>query len=85
MLDSCDRMFAAPTAGERDAAAGEVFRLLSEHLYVLSTVSEAPVPFVYSKRLGNISVARQRGYYETTASNYVEICFFRTAPALAAN
>ena len=85
VLDSCDRMFAAPTAGERDAAAGEVFRLLSEHLYVLSTVSEAPVPFVYSKRLGNISVARQRGYYETTASNYVEICFFRTAPALAAN
>lgn len=56
-------------------AAGEVFRLLAEHLYVLSTVSEAPVPFVYSKRFGNISVAHQRGYYETTASNYVERVF----------
>ncbi len=78
VLSACDSMFAAPTAKGRDAAGREVFRLLAEHLYVLSTVSEAPVPFVYSKRLGNISVAEQRGYYETAASNWTEQMFLKS-------
>lgn len=78
VISACDRMFAAPSSEGRDAAAVEVFELLSEHLYVLSTVSEAPVPFIYSKKLGNISIAKDRGYYETTSSNWMEQCFFKT-------
>ena len=77
VISTCDRLYAAPTEAGRDAAGKQVFRLLAEHLYVLSTVSEAPVPFVYSKRLGNISVAKQRGYYETAASNWIEQLFLK--------
>ena len=76
VYENCSAMFAAPSEEQRNAFGKRVFELLAEHLYVLSTVAEAPVPFVYSKRMGNISVAKQRGYFETTASNWTEQYFF---------
>jgi peptide/nickel transport system substrate-binding protein len=76
VYETCDALYSAPSEQRRTALGKHVFELLAEHLYVLSTVAEAPVPFIYSKRMRNISVAKQRGYFETTASNWAEQYFF---------
>lgn len=76
VYEACAAMYSAPTERERTIFGKRVFQILAEQLYVLSTVAEAPVPFIFSKRMGNISVATQRGYFETTASNWAEQYFF---------
>jgi len=72
-----DIMFSSPSPEERNRAGTEIFRIHSEHLWNIGTVADVPVPFVYSKRLGNITVAEQRNHYAITVAEAAEQWFFR--------
>ena len=72
-----DILFSSPSAEERNRAGTEIFRIHAEHLWNIGTVADVPVPFVYSKRLGNITVAEQRNHYAITVAEAAEQWFFR--------
>lgn len=54
---------AATSEEERVRLGIEMFENHAENVWVVGTVADAPVPFVYNKDLGNISVAKDRSYY----------------------
>jgi len=62
---------------ERIEAGKELWRLQAENLWVMGTVASTPSPFVYSKKLGNISVAQEKDYYSITIAEAAEQWFFK--------
>jgi len=72
-----DRMYSTPSEEERMKAAKELFRLQAENLWVIGTVVSVPVPVIYSKKLGNISVAEEKDYYNITPLEAGEQWFFK--------
>lgn len=72
-----DILFSTPDADERKKAGIEIFRTHTEHLWNIGTVADVPVPFVYSKRLGNIGVAEHRNHYAITVAEAAEQWYFR--------
>jgi len=71
-----DIIFSTPSEEERIKAGKELFRLQAESLWVIGTVARTPTPFVYSKRLGNISVAEKKNYYTINVLEAAEQWFF---------
>jgi len=76
VFDARQRMYASPDPELRRQAGIEVFELFGEHLWTIGTVADVPVPFVYSRKLGNISVAKKRRYYHVTVGDAAEQWFF---------
>jgi len=72
-----DRMYSTSSEEERMKAAKELFRLQAENLWVIGTVTGVPVPVIYSKKLGNISVAEEKDYYNITVLEAGEQWFFK--------
>jgi len=62
---------------ERIKAGKELWRLQAENLWVIGTVAQTPIPFIYSKKLGNISVGGEKGYHSCTVAEAVEQWFFK--------
>lgn len=54
--------FATSSETERTRACKEILRIQSENLWQIGTVAGVKQPFVYSKRLGNISVAKEKDF-----------------------
>lgn len=71
-----DTLFSAPSKTKRNQAGTEIFRKNAEYLWNIGTVADVPVPFVYSRRLGNIGVAEQRNHYPITVAEAAEQWFF---------
>ena len=67
-----------PTRSEPSirAAGCRIFEISSQGLWTIGTVADVPVPFVYSRRLGNIGVARRRRHYHVTVAEAAEQWFF---------
>jgi peptide/nickel transport system substrate-binding protein len=72
-----DVLFSSPDAQERNRAGIEIFRIHSNYLWNIGTVADVPIPFVYSKRLGNISVAEQRNHYAISVAEAAEQWYFK--------
>ena len=72
-----DIIFSTPSEEERIKAGKELFRLQAENLWVIGTVAQTPTPFVYSKRLGNISIAEKKKYYSIVVGEAAEQWFFK--------
>ena len=71
-----DIIFSTPSEEERIKAGKELFRLQAENLWVIGTVAQTSTPFVYSKRLGNISIAEKKNYYTINVLEAAEQWFF---------
>jgi len=72
-----DIIFSTPSEEERIKAGKELFRIQAENLWCIGTVVDTPRPFIYSKRLGNISVAEEKNYYAITVGEAAEQWFFK--------
>ncbi|RLE09006.1 hypothetical protein DRJ00_05285, partial [Candidatus Aerophobetes bacterium] len=72
-----DLYWSVPSEEERIKIEKEIWRLQAENLWVIGTVAETPLPFVYSKRLGNISIAEKKNYYTITVLEAAEQWFFK--------
>ena len=72
-----DVLYSTPSEEERLSAGKELHRLQAENLWVIGTVAEPPVPFIYSKKLGNISVAEEKNYDDQVIMEWAEQWFFK--------
>ena len=70
-------MYASPDPAVRRKAAIRIFEVFSEHIWTIGAVADVPVPFVYSRKLGNISVGRKRRLYHVTVGEAAEQWFFK--------
>ncbi|MEE8321302.1 MAG: ABC transporter substrate-binding protein, partial [Gammaproteobacteria bacterium] len=67
-----DEMISTPSVLSRQRYASDIFRAHAENLWVIGTVAQTPLPFVYSKRMGNISVAQRRNLYDRAVLDAAE-------------
>ena len=65
-----------PDRQEAIDATKEIYRMLADGLWEIGAV-QAPVPFIYSQRLGNIAPAQERNLYRETIAENAELWFFR--------
>ena len=70
-----DIIQSTPSHEERLAASREVFEILAEHLWVIGIAVDVPSPLVHSRRLGNISIAKD--FYNITVLDGGEQWFFK--------
>ena len=68
---------AATTEEDRVRLGIEIFENHKENVWIIGTVADAPVPFVYNKDLGNISVAKDRGYYTISTMELSEQFYWK--------
>jgi len=66
-----------PSREERIKAGKEIMRIHAENLWSIGTVAGTKSPFIYSKKLGNISVAEKKDYYSITVAEAAEQWFFK--------
>ena len=72
-----DIILSTPSEEERIQAGREVFRSKAENIWLIGTVVETPIPFIYSKKLGNVSSTERYGYYTITAGEAAEQWFYK--------
>jgi len=77
LFDTRELMHASPDPEVRRRAGCRIFEIFCRHLWTIGTVADVPVPFVYSRRLGNIDVARKRRHYHVTVAEAAEQWFFK--------
>ena len=70
-----DIIQSTPSHEERLAASREMFEIQAEHLWVIGIAVDVPSPLVYSRRLGNISIAKD--FYNITVLDGGEQWFFK--------
>jgi peptide/nickel transport system substrate-binding protein len=62
---------------ERQRAHKEIWESQAENIWVIGTVAAAPVPFVYNKNLGNISIAEDWGFYSVVVGDAAEQWYWK--------
>lgn len=72
-------LFSSASEAVRTRAGKEIFRILSEKLWVIGVVAEVPVPVIYSRELRNISVAAPRRLHPTVVADAADQWFFSAA------
>jgi peptide/nickel transport system substrate-binding protein len=72
-------LFSSASEAVRTRAGKEIFRILSEKLWVIGVVAEVPVPVIYSRELRNISVAEPRRLHSTVVADAADQWFFSAA------
>ena len=77
VYELCDVIRSTTSEEERIMAGKEILRIQAENLWVIGTVADTKSPFVYSKRLGNISKAEQKNYNLNTVLDAAEQWFFK--------
>ena len=71
--------FSTPSATERDRIGKEIFRTLSQQLWAIGVVAEAPVPVIYSRDLRNVAIAEHWGVHPTTVIDAADQWSFSAA------
>jgi peptide/nickel transport system substrate-binding protein len=79
LMDLYRQIEAATSEEDRVRLGIEIFENHKENVWIIGTVAAAPVPFVYNKDLGNISVALDRGYYTISVMELSEQFYWKTA------
>jgi peptide/nickel transport system substrate-binding protein len=77
LFDTRELMHASPDPETRRQAGCKIFEIFARHLWTLGAVADVPVPFIHSRKLGNLDVARQRGHYSVTVAEAAEQWFFK--------
>ncbi len=71
-----EQALSLPSLEEREKAAKEIWKMQTEKLWILGTVAGTPLPFVYNEKLGNISIAEERGYPNTVLMEIMPQWYF---------
>lgn len=68
---------AATSDEERTRIGIEIFENHKENVWIVGTVANAPVPFIYNKNLGNIGIAKDREYYTISVMELSEQFYWK--------
>ena len=68
---------AATSEEDRVRLGIEIFQNHADNVWIIGTVADAPVPFIYNKDLGNIAVAKDRSYYTISVMELSEQFYWK--------
>jgi peptide/nickel transport system substrate-binding protein len=68
---------AATSEADRTRLGIEIFQNHAENIWIIGTVADAPVPFIYNKDLGNVSIAKDRAYYTISVMELSEQFYWK--------
>ncbi|OQA47349.1 MAG: putative ABC transporter-binding protein precursor [Chloroflexi bacterium ADurb.Bin325] len=77
LFDLYKQIRAATSDEERLRVGNEIFQLHADNVWVIGTVADTPIPFVYDKNLGNVAIAGERGYYSISAMELAEQFYWK--------
>lgn len=77
LMDLYRQVESSTSAAERTRLGIEIFANHAENVWIIGTVADAPVPFIYNKNLGNIGVAKDRSYYTVSVLELSEQFYWK--------
>ncbi len=66
-----------PDKDKRIEAGKKILSMHAEKVWLIGTVADTPVPFIYNKKLGNIGISKERDLAYTTPLEYAFQWYFK--------